>query len=247
MTHLEVHYLPPGSVSGSRVSFPPDEVRHIASVLRKRPGDVVWAVDGLGAAHEVSLTRVSVREVSGEIIGTRRGLGEGPASVTLAAAVLKGDRFDWLVEKSVELGVSRIAPFVSAASTVRLSGAARIDRWRHKALAAMKQCGRSVQPEILPVTGLEGLLGLAGLPEARFVAHSGPGSMPAGKAAAEWSRSSAGGAVLLAVGPEGGFLDAETERLTASGFVCVTLGSRRLRSETAAVSMLAAFNAAAES
>jgi 16S rRNA (uracil1498-N3)-methyltransferase len=247
MTHLEVHYLPPGSASGNRASFPPDEVRHIASVLRRRSGDVVWAVDGLGAAYEVSLTRVSVREVSGEIIGTRHGLGEGPASVTLAVAVLKGDRFDWLVEKSVELGVSRIAPFVSAASTVRLSGAARNDRWRHKALAAMKQCGRSVLPEILPVMEIGELLGFADLPEARFVAHPGPGSVACGRAAADWARSSEKRAVLLAVGPEGGFSDAEADSLEAAGFVRVALGPRRLRSETAALSLLATFNAAAES
>ncbi len=110
MPHWESHFVPPENIEGDEVRFPPEEVRHLVTVLRKKTGDVVWAVDGRGSGHEVRLSLVTRKEVRGRILKTEVHVGEPSAFVTLAAGLLKGERFDWLVEKSVELGASRIAP-----------------------------------------------------------------------------------------------------------------------------------------
>jgi hypothetical protein len=94
MPHLEFFYVPPEEIAGDEIRFPPDEAKHIAVVLRHRVGDVVRAADGAGTVYEVTLVSVGRREVRGRILRSERGAGETALSVTLAAGVLKGERFD---------------------------------------------------------------------------------------------------------------------------------------------------------
>jgi 16S rRNA (uracil1498-N3)-methyltransferase len=238
MPHFESHFVPPERIVGEEVHFPLEEVRHLATVLRRRAGDVVWAVDGKGRAYETSLVLVTRREVRGRILRMVRGLGEPETSVTLAAGVLKGERFDWLVEKAVELGASRIAPFTGGGSAARSAGPARAERWRKVALAAMKQCGRSALPEILPVAGLDRALEASAGAGLKLAAHPGSGSLSLSEAVR--SLPGPAGEAALAVGPEGGFTDQDLDALRRAGFVFTDLGTRRLRSETAALVLLSA-------
>ncbi len=235
MTHWEGFYVPPERIQGNEVTFPPDEARHLAFVLRKKTGDKVWAVDGKGGAHEVELVLLTRKEAKGQILRSERNVGESRLDVTLAAGVLKGERFDWLVEKSVELGVRSIVPFLSEGTVVH-PNAPRVRRWRNLAIAAMKQSGRSVLPGVDEIRNLEYVMKEAASHDLRIAAHPGAGSVSLpdafGKIAASAART------ILLVGPEGGFALNEIELMRKNDFVFVSLGPRRLRAETAGVVLL---------
>jgi 16S rRNA (uracil1498-N3)-methyltransferase len=234
--HWESHYVPPDRIVRDEVAFPSEEVRHLVFVLRKKKGDRVWAVDGLGNAYEVELVRISKKEAIGRILRTENNVGESPTDVTLAAGVLKGERFDWLVEKATELGVRSIVPFLSEGTVVR-PNSQRIRRWRNIALAAMKQSGRSMLPEIKDFHQLEGVIRISAGFDLRIMAHPGPGSAALSEILGKLPDPPK--SVLLLVGPEGGFVPNEVRLLEENGFVPVSLGPRRLRSETAGVVLVA--------
>jgi 16S rRNA (uracil1498-N3)-methyltransferase len=242
MSHWEGFYVPPGRIHGDEVTFPPEEVRHLVFVLRKRKGDRVWAVDGKGNAHEVELVHLGRKEAKGRILRSERNLGEPKIDVTLAVGVLKGERFDWLVEKAVEIGVRRIVPFLSEGTTVK-TNAPRIRRWKNIAIAAMKQSGRSLLPDVDEFRNLDYVLKDSSAYEHRLAAHAGDGSTPMKEALRDLPHPFK--SALLLVGPEGGFVQREVELLRRNNFLPVSLGPRRLRAETAGIVLLAEFMTAA--
>jgi 16S rRNA (uracil1498-N3)-methyltransferase len=238
MTHWEGFYVPPERIQGIEVTFPPEEARHLVFVLRKKTGDKVWAVDGKGGAHEVELVLLTRKEAKGRILRSEQNAGESRIDVTLAAGVLKGERFDWLVEKSVELGVRSIVPFLSEGTIVK-PNAPRVRRWRNLAIAAMKQSGRSVLPDVDEIRNLEYVMREASCLDLRIAAHPGPGSVSLPEAFGKLTAPAA--KTILLMGPEGGFVRNEIELLRKNNFIFVSLGPRRLRAETAGLSLVSGF------
>jgi len=238
MTHWEGFYVPPERIHGDEVTFPPEEVRHLVFVLRKNRGDKVWAVDGRGTAHEIELVHLARKEARGRILRSEHNVGESSSTVTLAAGVLKGERFDWLVEKAVELGVRSIVPFLSEGTLVK-TNAPRVRRWRNLAIAAMKQSGRSVLPDVDEIRNLNFVMKDSSVYELRLAAHPGEGSVPMPQALRSLPHPPK--SALLLVGPEGGFIQREINLLKEHGFVFVSLGPRRLRAETAGMVLLSRF------
>ena len=145
--HWQSFYVKPDMVFGNELIFSEDEAHHLSRVIRKKKGDVVWAVDGEGTAYEVEILYIEKNQVRARILRTRRRIGEPVAEVTLAQGILKGEKFDWLVEKAVEIGVRKIIPLISEYS-IAVAGPQKIARWKRIALSAMKQSGRSILPEI---------------------------------------------------------------------------------------------------
>ncbi len=214
--------------------------RHLAQVLRLQPGVacVLFNGDGLefpATIHHFDRRTVVVRVGEGTMI-TR----ESPLAVTLAQALCGGDKMDYVVRKAVELGVRRIVPIQSAGSVVRLKGeraGARVAHWQAVAVAACEQCGRNIVPQVAPVVGFEEWLAQP-LPVAeRWMLSPGVDARPLR------TRSPPAGEVLLLVGPESGFNAAEEEAARNAGYQAVRLGPRVLRTETAALAMLAAMQA----
>lgn len=230
----ENFYVKPGDVSTEHLSFPPEEAAHIRRVLRKKKGDIVHAVDGTGNVFEAELLTVSAETVEARILSKRRRVGEPSATVTLAQAVIKGDRFDWVVEKAAELGVARLIP-VTSRYTQLGGNAKKTARWQRIALAAMKQCGRSILPEITETKNFSRTVSLGADFDLRLIAHAGPGSRPVPELIPDNYRGVP--RIFLLVGPEGGFSPEEIEEARGQGFWPVSLGPRRLRSETAAVTL----------
>ena len=154
----------------------------------------------------------------------------------LAVSPLKGDRMELVVQKATELGVAGIWPVVTfrtdAAARPALQGS-RGERWERVASGAAEQCGRAVVPEVAPTTTLEGLVARA-FDGRRVVLLETPGHAPLASLAVDASR-----ALLLLVGPAGGFEPSEAEALRAAGFTAASLGPRILRAETAAVAAVA--------
>jgi len=228
--HWESYYVSPQDVFGDVLVFREEEAHHLSRVKRKKRGDIVWAVDGEGRAYEVELFNFSQDAIRGKILKTRMRIGEPVAEVTLAQGLLKGERFDWLVEKATEIGVRRIVPVISETSDTA-GGAQKVARWKRVARSAMKQSGRSVLPEIAPATPFDRLLTMGTGNHYRFIAHSGPDSVSVH--IPKHARLTGTPKVICVIGPEGGFTDQEIVQSKEQRFQPVTLGPRRLRAETA--------------
>ena len=206
-----------------------DEARHLARVRRVTVGAEVEVFDGRGGtalAEVVGLGRDRVDLV------VRQDL-EGPRSprvaVTLATAIPKGDRFDWLIEKATELGVEQVVPLITERSSVD-PRTAKLDRLRRAVIEACKQSRRNQLMAISePVRWEYWLDRLDPTLDHRWLAHPG-GFAPQAARSIE-----AGSRVVVAIGPEGGFTDREREQALARDFEPITLTPTILRIETAAI------------
>lgn len=222
---------------GAEIKLPERAARHCA-VLRLRRGDAVTVFNGEGGEFAAELTRVSRDDARAGVILKRAVERESPLAIALAQCVSSGDRMDVTLQKSTELGVSRIVPIASERSVVRLSSdraGRRVAHWRNVVVAACEQCGRNRVPEIAAITDLATFLGGVGgegmrlllAPEAdRDLRHLEPPL-----------------AVTLLVGPEGGLAPEERREAETSGFVSVRFGPRVLRTETAPLAAIAAMQA----
>lgn len=215
------------AVCGDGVVLQADEARHVR-VRRHRPGDEVDVIDGEGRGYRIRLQTVEEGRVTGRIVRRMADLGESPVRLHLAAALVKGGRFDLVVEKATEVGVASITPVTARRSVARPGR--RGDRWRRLARSAAKQCGRSRVPQVRePVPLFQAAEALAEQEVRLLVADpAAPGDLRS--VCEPGSREAA-----LFVGPEGGFETEEVEGLSRLGARVFAWGNRRLRAETAAV------------
>jgi 16S rRNA (uracil1498-N3)-methyltransferase len=222
-------YAPPSAFKGQRVVLPEDEARHVRAVLRAREGDEIVVVDGEGGWHRVTINHLSADQAIGVVQETRRDVGEPDVHLTVAHGLLtKRSRFETFVEKAVELGVRRILPLHTARTE---SDSFRYQRTRNVMVAALKQCRRSWLPALSEPQPLDDVLDETDA-DRPIVCHGGEGTRPLPRVLDDVE---AGAQILVLVGPEGGFAEAEVERAVAAGGTPVSLGPRRLRAETAGI------------
>lgn len=228
---MDTFYVPPHDVHGSTLVIRGEEHRHLARSLRKRVGDAVQATDGEDNLYEAVITSLGRDEAQCEITTTHLRKNEPRVSVTLAVSLLRNPaRFDFLVEKATELGVRAIIPLQCERTVGRQD---RHDRYQKIALAAMKQSGRCFLPRIFPVASFEMVAqhvedhALRLMPHERTEQSQFIGSLVKHHEGAKTA--------LVLVGPEGGFSDRELHFAAEHAVVPVSLGPRRLRSETAAM------------
>jgi len=226
-------YAPPSDTSASRVTLDPDESHHLARVLRLPEGARVFVFDGEGAEYECEVTRVSKQAVELSVITQLTDEVESPLRLTLGQALIKGDKFDWVVQKATELGVTRIVPLATDHSDLRKAeerAEHRLQRWRRIALEAVKQCGRRRLVEITEPVSFAKFCE-SGEDQTKLI-FSERGGRGLREVSAERTPSSS---VSLAVASEGGWSDAELKLADEHGFIPIHLGARILRTETAAV------------
>ena len=209
-------------------------------ILRLKPGSRVLLWDGAGTEHEALIRAYEGGVAALTVVRSYRPERESPLAVTLAQAVGKGDKMDWIVEKSTELGVARVAPFFSAYTVPRFSGdkgARRRERWEKVAAAAARQSGRTRIPEIGEPDRFDAMLARDWQCDARLLFREGPSGRGLATLREELGSLHS---VLVMVGPEGGFSEEEAATAAAHGFHTVGLGRRILRTETAAVAAVCA-------
>lgn len=226
-------YCPPPLAFGAVVELPESASHHARRVLRLGAGDAVTLFDGEGTEFAASLL-----PGHSALVGEARTIDrESPLRVRLAQALAAADKMDWVVQKSVELGVAEIQPLAARRSVVRLNGDRadrRVAHWQQVAVAACEQCGRNRLATVRPLLELPQYLGdSVGQGGCRLLL------LPdGGRRLGELPPPQ--GEVTLLVGPEGGFEDGEVAAASAAGFVAVRLGPRQLRTETAGLACLAA-------
>ncbi len=208
-----------------------DEFKH-ARALRLREGDEVLLSNGRGLAARAVVRSFSRDHLTCTACEFLPAFGEQEHAHTLAIGVLQSrERFEFALEKAVELGVAAVVPLLTEFSQrARL----RPDRLEHKMLAAMKQCKRSVLPTLLPALSL-----------ADYLADCQHNTLVLCDAAGESTLRNLSNPAVLLVGPEGGFSPAERKMILLDRrTVLLGLGPRRLRAETAALTALGIINAA---
>jgi 16S rRNA (uracil1498-N3)-methyltransferase len=223
--------LRPDQLADGRVTFDADESRHLARVLRLRPGDTVLATDGAGRDFTVRLESTGDR-ATGTVLAEALAMAVSPLAVTLIQGVPKGDRMESIVRAATELGVASVRPALCERTVVRLEPGRwrdRARRWQRVAREAAKQCGRAVIPEVETPRPLAELLAARQPADLSLCLWEAEGT-PLGQvlATAVSPRSA-----LVLIGPEGGLARAEVETARAGGFTVVSLGPRILRTETA--------------
>lgn len=212
-----------------------DEARHLLKACRSEVGDLVSVCDGLGKKYVAVVQEISQDSVRCEIAQISRNENEPVVRVTLAQGLPQGLKLDYIIEKATELGVDTIQPVYCKNTLSERSTSSALSRkqkrWQRLAIAAFKQSLRSHLPVVeLPIE-FEELLDRAMEYDLALLANPDKGSHPLRSAMKDRDDLSK---VLLLVGPEAGFTEEEKESAISSGFVPITLGPRRLRTETAA-------------
>jgi 16S rRNA (uracil1498-N3)-methyltransferase len=228
---------------GDRISFAADDARKLTTVLRKRSGDRVQVVDSGGVAFGATLV---VDEPAGRDARVQatlderldRGDVEPALLVTIAQAVPKGQKMDLVVEKATELGAHAIVPVRSARVVGHDTSAGKVERWRRIAKSAAQQSGRVRVPDVADVHDWDALL--VTFPRYDRVYVPWELAEPAPLRAVFECDLGGAGSVLVVIGPEGGFSADEVERACGAGATAISLGRRILRTETAALVVLAA-------
>ncbi len=231
----DVYYVPSSEISGSRITLEGEEFHHAVRVARKTAKEPVVIVDGEGHEYLCSIDEILDGRLICRIDRTRLKPNEPLTDVTLFQALIKGKRFDYVVEKSVELGVNTIVPFTSA-RTITIEKSAKIERWQRLAVSAMKQAGRSVLPKITGCTGINEIFLKRNQFDHIFLAVLQGGVSISQIMGAGLSKRMSKIGVM--VGPEGGFSEQELISAGSAGFSFISLGRRRLRSETAPLAAL---------
>ena len=231
MTDKIFLHVNPQNVNNDRFTLSDDESHHVKHVLRLKLGHKIWLIDGEGTTYTGEITSQN-GSTKGKIHETISGEGENPWYLHLAIAVLKKSRFEFLIEKATELGVNKI-------SIIRMDRCGKQivqdSRLKKLILSAAKQCGRSVFPEIENFSSLTNFIDQS---TEKIVAANWEGELSLSNYLSPGFKS----AFCILIGPEGDFSDDELNALNQKKIPIVTLGSRRLRSETAGIYALSAIN-----
>ncbi len=240
MTRRRFH-APPSAFNSHRdsVTLATDEARYLREVLRLKVGDEVYVFNGQGKEFqcriEESRRDTATLKVVKEVATARP---ESPLQLTLAVALLKGEKFYLVVQKATELGVTRVVPVVTKLADIRLrdpsDAAKRVSRWQRIALEAAKQSGRAVVPEVANPIAFESLVRDINAAALMFSERDGQSLVSANEAFPANTYS-----LTALVGSEGGWTDQEIAMAREAGWMIVTLGGRTLRAETAAITVAA--------
>jgi len=236
--------IQPGSVKDGAVYISGEDLKHMIQVLRFKAGDHVLVFDGTGFEYETELISADKELAIGKIVGVRKPETEPKTKVILFQGMPKSDKMEWIIQKTVELGVSEIVPVVTRYSVVREAGG-KLERWNKISKEACKQSGRVIIPEVKKPVEYSRALEMWN----DMARNGSPGGSMAVFCYENEDKKCFKGllkcynidyikTVGLFVGPEGGFSDEEVKLAENYGIIPVGLGKRILRTETAAIAAL---------
>lgn len=220
--------------SNTVVALEPEPSHHLSRVLRLCAGDAVTLFDGHGGEYPCEITAIDKKHVSVMTGAHLPRDNESPLHIHLGIAVSRGERMDWIVQKSTELGVAALTPLLTEHTGVRLAderAEKKIQHWRQIAISACEQCDRNRLPEIHALQTLEQWLAATATAERKFVLHH--------RADAIDVTGDPPASVALLIGPEGGLSASEITLAEQAGYVSLQLGPRVLRTETAPLAAIA--------
>jgi 16S rRNA (uracil1498-N3)-methyltransferase len=231
-------YAPDARATGDEVRLPDDEAQHLTRVLRLGTGDQVCVLDGRGHEFDAVVVEALKSRVTVRLGESREPAPEPRVAITLAQAVLKGDKMDQVVRDAVMVGAAAIQPIVTARTEVGLAAltrANRRERWERIAISSAKQCGRAVVPPVFEPLDAAAVLekGAATDLTLLFAEPSAGNATPLTSLEATPPASA-----TIVVGPEGGWTPEELRRARRCRFV--RLGSRTIRADAMGILAMAA-------
>lgn len=233
-------FVPPSCIQGDHVTLPADASRQLARVLRARPGDKIIVLDDSGYEYAVTLEAVSSRSASGVVTDRHPGNGEPRLWITLYQGLMKADRFEYVLQKGTELGISRFVPMVSERTVARnVMSASRRERWGRIIREAAEQAGRCRLPALDDVVTFAEACDTIAKPAIigwELERDSGIRDvLMRQKPEIEAAQS-----LSIVIGSEGGLTEDEVGYALGRGIAKVSMGRRILRAETAGIVAAAA-------
>jgi len=229
-------YITTSLATDSEITIEGSAANHIGRVLRLKTGDKIILFNGKGGEYSATLTAIERQVVHARVGEFNPRESESPLQITLAQGISRGERMDYTLQKSVELGVDSIIPLTTERCGVKLDekrAAKRLQHWQGIIISACEQCGRNRIPDIQPITSLVHWLDENHAETQSFVLHH-----RATHSLRQLTPPS--GPISLLIGPEGGLSENEIESTSQSGFQGIQFGPRILRTETAGIAALAA-------
>ncbi len=226
---MEYYYTPKHYISSATLTIVDDEAKHLGRVLRKQQGEEIFVTDGEGSVYRCKINNLAKELIDCSIIEKISSLNEPNIKINLYQSLIKNpDRFEFAIEKAVELGINTIHPVITEHVINKTTN--KHERWQSIALAAMKQSQRCVLPKVNePVSFAEAVSGA--ISEIKLIADEKENDSRISLADIKDTFSS----IDILIGPEGGFTSLETELAVTHGFKILSLGARKFRSETASI------------
>ena len=228
-------FIEPEKILSEKPALTGPDVKHIRTVLRLKPGDEIFLFDGSGMEYRAQITESTLRAITLSILEQLFSISESPVQITIGQAVLKARKMDNIVRQITELGIYAFIPVMAERSVPKPDPkrwAEKKLRWQTIARESLKQCGRSQMPRLGLQVSFKELLEMSGAYDLRIIFHhdtTGFKALPNPKKA-KGARN-----VLALIGPEGGFTPDEVSLATGYDFVCIPLGPRTLKADTAVV------------
>ncbi|WP_422351211.1 16S rRNA (uracil(1498)-N(3))-methyltransferase [Flagellimonas sp.] len=223
---MQLFYNPSLDNSFKQFSFNSEESKHIAKVLRKKEGDILYITNGMGYLFEAEILIADPRKCKAQIVSEKKSIPKRYHLHLVVAPTKMNDRYEWFLEKATEIGVDEITPIICERSERKVIKQERMERVLQ---SAMKQSLQTFLPKLNPATSYKQFMEqqVEGL---KFIAHCENGEKMELK-----RRAAADKDVTILIGPEGDFSTSEIQLAKEKGFVPVSLGNNRLRTETAAI------------
>lgn len=234
---MRYFYIKHSDINGSTAVIGNSDAKHIATVLRLKPGDYIRLFDGKGMEYQTRILHLSSEKVTVSIENIFPSKGESAAHVIIAQAVLKEKKMDRIIRQVTELGIKKMVPFIACRSISRPGKkrrSVRTERWRKIAKESVKQCRRGIITQVNSPVSFEEMLDLGKTCDLKIIFWEKEKKtiddiLPENRSNIK--------TVFAVVGPEGGFTSDEINTAQKDGFISAGLGPRVLRSETAAVAV----------
>ena len=228
-------FTEPQNISGNTVQIIED-AKHIEKVLRMQCGDQILVFDGTGYEYTARITSVSKTVCTAEILDKQLSLSEPKTHITLFQGLPKSGKMELIVQKAVELGVSRIVPVMMERCVTKIAnsaaGAEKAKRWNKVSVEAAKQCGRGLIPQVSEPVDFKTAVGELSRLELPLMPYEVLGHEGHCDLKTVLSEHKDATEIGILVGPEGGFAESEAEYAKAMGVHTIGLGKRILRTET---------------
>jgi 16S rRNA (uracil1498-N3)-methyltransferase len=234
---MQRFFIPKDWIQQDTVTITGAPLRQIGYVLRLKPTDRIIVLDNSGWEFEVEIERITKEQALGKVITKEPGQGEPRVKITLYQALLKSDKFELVLQKGVELGVSSFVPLISERCISRKESAAKIERWGKIIQEAAEQSERVVMPVLHPLISFEGACRSVKSPALMLWEEEKSESLKQTLQNPPFKNATG---ISLFIGPEGGFPESEKELARQNGIAVASLGKRILRAETAGLAAVSA-------
>lgn len=231
-------FVTPQQINENTIEIQGEDVKHISSVLRYAVGDKITICDGRGMDYWCIISTIEKDQIMVEILSQKKSNTEPQTKITLIQALPKKDKMDWIIQKSVELGVNSIIPFESERTIVKIKSdkkEKRLQRWNKIAEAAAKQSGRGLIPEVQPVHSFDQIVEQVHQYDRVIICYENEENNTIYSLK---KKIQIGMKIGIVIGSEGGFTEEEIIKGTDHHMISISVGKRILRTETAGIAVL---------